>query len=87
MTESETQVEKEPRELIFEIIKENPGITYGELLDKVNERVGEGGKITAQGLNAHLRVLMKENRIVDRRDEKGNKKYCLLYTSPSPRDS
>ena len=25
MTESETQVEKEPREIIFEIIKENPG--------------------------------------------------------------
>jgi len=82
MTESETQVEKEPRELIFEIIKENPGITYSELLDKVNERVGEGRKISAQGLNGYLRALIKENRIVDRRDEKGNKKYYVAGTEP-----
>ena len=81
MTESETQVEKEPREIIFEIIKENPGITYSELLDKVNERVGEGGKISSQGLIAYLRALMKEGRIVDR-GERGSKKYYVAGTEP-----
>jgi len=81
MTESQIQTKEELRDIILEIIKENNGITFSALLDKVNERVGEGEKIPFQKVATKLKALEKEG-LIEIRDEKEGKKYYIAGTAP-----
>ena len=53
------------------------GITISELLKKL--------KITKQSLNRVIKDLIKLDAISFKKDKKDTR-FCLLYTSPSPRD-
>ena len=58
-----------------------------ELLKNTELDISEAKKIPESQINTYSEALTMYQKIMDQRNDTAEYKNCLLYTSPSPRDT